>query len=36
MTNETEGKAAITALNGTEHMGRVINVEMANDRTEKA
>lgn len=36
MPNETEGNAAITALNGTEHMGRVINVEMANDRPEKA
>ena len=36
MPNETEGNAAIAALNGTEHMGRVINVEMANDRPEKA
>ena len=36
MPNETEGNAAITALNGTEHMGRVITVDMATYRPEKA
>lgn len=35
MTNETEGNAAIAALNGSEHMGRIINVAVANDRPEK-
>lgn len=29
------GKAAIEALNGTEHMGRIINVAVANDRPQK-
>ncbi len=32
MPNETAGQEAISALNGSEHMGRVINVEQANDR----
>ncbi len=35
MPNEEEGMAAIAALNGTEHMGRTINVEAANTRLEK-
>ncbi|MEG0518618.1 MAG: RNA-binding protein [Bacteroidales bacterium] len=35
MPNETEGNAAIAALNGSEHMGRIINVAVANDRPEK-
>ncbi|MDX9918223.1 MAG: hypothetical protein RBT15_09450 [Gudongella sp.] len=32
MPNESEGNAAIAALNGSEHMGRTINVAVANDR----
>ncbi len=32
MPNEAEGKAAIDALNGTDHMGRTISVALANDR----
>lgn len=32
MANEKEGLAAIEALNGTEHMGRAINVAVANER----
>lgn len=32
MPNEGEGNAAIAALNGSEHMGRTINVAIANDR----
>ena len=32
MVNEEEGQAAIQALNGSEHMGRTINVTVANDR----
>ena len=32
MPNEEEGLAAIAALNGSEHMERVINVERANDK----
>ncbi len=32
MPNESEGNAAISALNGSEHMGRTINVAQANDR----
>ncbi|PKP36852.1 MAG: RNA-binding protein [Bacteroidetes bacterium HGW-Bacteroidetes-14] len=32
MPNETEGNAAIAALNGSDHMGRTINVAVANDR----
>lgn len=35
MPNEEEGNAAINALNGSEHMGRIINVAVANDRPEK-
>ena len=35
MPNDDEGKAAINALNGSEHMGRTINVAEANDRPEK-
>lgn len=32
MPDENEGNSAIAALNGTEHMGRTINVAVANDR----
>ncbi|MCL2727360.1 MAG: RNA-binding protein [Bacteroidales bacterium] len=32
MPNDDEGHAAIQALNGSEHMGRAINVTVANDR----
>ena len=32
MPIEEEGLAAINALNGTEHMGRTINVAVANER----
>ncbi|EKD30895.1 MAG: hypothetical protein ACD_77C00459G0025 [uncultured bacterium] len=32
MPNEEEGNAAIAALNGSDHMGRTINVAIANDR----
>lgn len=32
MPNDTEGNAAIAALNGIEHMGRTINVAVANER----
>ncbi len=32
MPDDTEGNAAIAALNGSEHMGRTINVAVANDR----
>lgn len=35
MPNEEEAHAAINALNGSEHMGRTINVEVANERPEK-
>ena len=35
MPNEEEALAAINALNGSEHMGRTINVEVANERPEK-
>ncbi len=35
MPNEEEANAAINALNGSEHMGRIINVEVANTRPEK-
>jgi RNA recognition motif-containing protein len=35
MPNEEEGIAAINALNGSENMGRTINVEVANERPEK-
>ena len=30
MANDEEANAAITALNGSEHMGRTINVAVAN------
>jgi len=32
MPNDQEAQAAIEALNGSDHMGRTINVAMANDR----
>ena len=32
MPNDEEGNAAIAALNGSDHMGRTINVAIANDR----
>lgn len=32
MPNESEGNAAIAALNDSEHMGRTINVAVANER----
>ena len=32
MPNESEGNAAIEALNGSEHMGRTISVAVANER----
>ena len=32
MPDEQEGLAAINALNGSDHMGRTINVAAANDR----
>jgi len=35
MPNDAEGNAAINALNGSEHMGRTINVAQANDRPER-
>jgi len=35
MPNDDEANAAINALNGSEHMGRTINVAQANDRPEK-
>lgn len=35
MPNDTEGNAAIAALNGIEHMGRTINVAVANERPVK-
>lgn len=34
--SDEAGNAAIAALNGTEHMGRTINVAVANDRPAKA
>ncbi len=33
--SEEEGMAAVAALNGTEHMGRTINVAVANERPPK-
>ncbi len=36
MANEQEALAAIEALNGTEHMGRTINVAVANERPASA
>ncbi|MCK9629144.1 MAG: RNA-binding protein [Bacteroidales bacterium] len=36
MPNDQEGNAAISALNGAEHMGRTINVALANDRPVRA
>ncbi len=35
MPNDSEGNAAIAALNGVEHMGRTINVAVANERPAK-
>jgi RNA-binding proteins (RRM domain) len=35
MPNDAEANAAINALNGSEHMGRTINVAQANDRPER-
>ena len=35
MDNEEEGNAAIAALNGTEHMGRTINVAIATTSLQK-
>lgn len=35
MPNDSEGNAAIAALNGVEHMGRTINVAIANERPVK-
>jgi len=32
MPNDQEGQSAIQALNGSEHLGRTINVTVANDR----
>jgi hypothetical protein len=32
MANDQEALAAIDALNGSEHMGRTINVAVANER----
>ncbi|NLA15517.1 MAG: RNA-binding protein [Bacteroidales bacterium] len=32
MASQEEGEAAIVALNGSEHMGRTINVAVAHDR----
>lgn len=32
MSSQEEGQAAISALNGSEHMGRTINVAIAHDR----
>ncbi|MCL2737891.1 MAG: RNA-binding protein [Bacteroidales bacterium] len=36
MPDEDEGQAAIQALNGSEHMGRSINVAVANERSAEA
>ena len=33
--DEAAGKAAIAALDGTEHMGRMIHVAVANERPER-
>lgn len=35
MSDEEEANAAINALNGTEYMGRTINVAVANPKPEK-
>lgn len=35
MENEEEANAAIAALNGSEHMGRIINVAVANTSLQK-
>lgn len=35
MSSDEAGNAAIAALNGTEQMGRVINVAVANERPPK-
>jgi RNA recognition motif-containing protein len=36
MPNEQEALAAIQALNGSDHMGRTINVTVANERPAEA
>jgi hypothetical protein len=36
MPNDGEANAAIAALNGTEHMGRTLNVAEANERVERS
>ena len=36
MPDEEEGQTAIQALNGSEHMGRAINVAVANERSTEA
>ncbi len=35
MDNEEQANAAIAALNGSEHMGRIINVAVANTNLQK-
>jgi hypothetical protein len=35
MDNEEQANAAIAALNGSEHMGRIINVAVANTSLQK-
>ncbi len=35
MPNDNEAEAAIKALNGSEHMGRNINVSVARERVER-
>ncbi|MDR2361892.1 MAG: RNA-binding protein [Prevotellaceae bacterium] len=36
MLNDSEAATAIAALNGTEHMGRTLNVAEANERPERS
>ncbi len=36
MPNNTDGNKAISALNGTEHMGRTLNVSEAREREERS
>ncbi len=35
MSNEEDGNRAISALNGSEHMGRTINVALATSKLDK-